>query len=158
MRADPDVQAANARAEGGLGLHSASWACLCALVQLVQRALRVPHRPMTKRTNSGHLCMRIWEQGLCTRSCDHQQALEEPNKVDKIMQQIQKKTCALLLRAPTTTKNMQLLSLLNAIPTGAKEAETHKHKYARPWSLGGISCLLHSHIHQWGRREISWKN
>ena len=41
--------------EGGLGLHSASWAGLCALIQLVQRALRVPHRPMTKCTNSGHL-------------------------------------------------------------------------------------------------------
>ena len=41
--------------EGGLGLHSASWAGLCALIQLVQRALRVPHRPMTRRTNSGHL-------------------------------------------------------------------------------------------------------
>ena len=40
--------------EGGLGLHNASWAGLCALVQLVQRVLRVPHRPMTKRTNSGH--------------------------------------------------------------------------------------------------------
>ena len=37
--------------EGGLGLHSASWAGLCALIQLVQRALRVPHRPMTSYTN-----------------------------------------------------------------------------------------------------------
>ena len=42
-------------AEGGLGLHSASWAGLCALIQLVQRALRVPHRPMTRHTNSRHL-------------------------------------------------------------------------------------------------------
>ena len=37
--------------DGGLGLYSASWAALCALIQRVQRALRVPHRPMTKRTN-----------------------------------------------------------------------------------------------------------
>ena len=37
--------------EGGLGLHSASWAVFCALIQLVQRALRVPHRPMTRHTN-----------------------------------------------------------------------------------------------------------
>ena len=41
--------------EGGLGLHNATWACLCALIQLVQRALRVPNRPMMKRTNSGPL-------------------------------------------------------------------------------------------------------
>ena len=41
--------------EGGLGLHSASWVVLCALIQLVERALRVPHRPMTKRANSGHV-------------------------------------------------------------------------------------------------------
>ena len=41
--------------EGGLGLHSASWASLCALIQLAQRTLRVPHGPMTKRTNSDHL-------------------------------------------------------------------------------------------------------
>ena len=60
--------------EGGLGLHSASWAGLCALIQLVQRALRVPHRPMTRRTNSGHLphmvekyrkscCPLVWKWG-----------------------------------------------------------------------------------------------
>ena len=41
--------------EGGLGLHNASWAGLCALIQLVQKALRLPHGRMTKRTNSGHL-------------------------------------------------------------------------------------------------------
>ena len=41
--------------EGELGLHGVSWVGLCALIQPVQRALRVPHRPMTKRTNSGHL-------------------------------------------------------------------------------------------------------
>ena len=41
--------------EGGLGLHGASWAGLCALIQLVQWALRVPHKPMMKRTNSRHL-------------------------------------------------------------------------------------------------------
>ena len=41
--------------EGGLGLHSASWAGLCALVQPVQCALRVPHKPVTRHTNSGHL-------------------------------------------------------------------------------------------------------
>ena len=41
--------------EWGLGLHSASWAGFCALIQLVQRALRVPNRPMTKLTSPGHL-------------------------------------------------------------------------------------------------------
>ena len=41
--------------EGGLGLHGASWAGLCALIHQVQRALSVPHRPMPKRTNSSHL-------------------------------------------------------------------------------------------------------
>ena len=41
--------------KGGLGLLSTSWAGLCALIQLVQQALRVLHRPMKKRTNSSHL-------------------------------------------------------------------------------------------------------
>ena len=41
--------------EGGLGLHSASWAGLCALIQMVKRSPRIPHRPMTRRTNSGQL-------------------------------------------------------------------------------------------------------
>ena len=41
--------------EGGLGLYNVSPAVLCALIQLVRRALRVSHRPMTKRTKSSHV-------------------------------------------------------------------------------------------------------
>ena len=36
--------------EEGLGLHSASWAGVCAFIPLVQRALQVAHRRVTKRT------------------------------------------------------------------------------------------------------------
>ena len=42
-------------AKGGPGLHSASWAGLCALIQMVQRSLRIPCRPMAQRTHSRHL-------------------------------------------------------------------------------------------------------
>ena len=41
--------------EGGPDLHTASWAGLCALIQLVQRAMPIPHRRMMRCTNFGHL-------------------------------------------------------------------------------------------------------
>ena len=40
--------------EGHVGLYGAWWAGLCALIQLVQHALRTPHRPITTHTNCGH--------------------------------------------------------------------------------------------------------
>ena len=41
--------------EGGVGFHGTSWAGLRALNPLVQRVLRIPHRPVTRHINSGHL-------------------------------------------------------------------------------------------------------
>ena len=40
---------------GGLGLHSASWAGLCALIQLVQKVLHLPSHKMPTQTRDGHM-------------------------------------------------------------------------------------------------------
>ena len=42
-------------AHGGLGLHTASWAGMCALIQLVQRALRLPDHKMSTQARGGHM-------------------------------------------------------------------------------------------------------
>ena len=40
---------------GGQGLHSASWAGMCALIQLVQRALRLPGHKMPNQARAGNM-------------------------------------------------------------------------------------------------------
>ena len=41
--------------QGGLGLNSASWAGMCALIQLVQQLLRLPGHKMPTQTREGHM-------------------------------------------------------------------------------------------------------
>ena len=40
---------------GALGLHNASLACMCSLIQLVQRALRLPDHKMPTQAREGHM-------------------------------------------------------------------------------------------------------
>ena len=44
---------------GGLGLHSASWAGMCALIQLIQRALRLPDHKMPTQVREGHMARMV---------------------------------------------------------------------------------------------------
>ena len=90
----------------------------------------------------------LWDQVQYLPQNPWGQGTKEPDKMDKIMHQIYKAQ-PLFPRAPTRTSTSLLLCPWNAIPTGAKEANTMHYKIG----IAIVSMLRWlQHVEKW------WKN